>query len=265
MDGDTYLQIQATVKKLLEIDLSFYKEQQMKRRLDTWLIRSSFSDWPGYLANLRTNTTERARFRDFLTINVSAFFRDPDRWQSVRQDVMPRLLRETFGRGQAGEMRLWSAGCSIGAEAYTLAIILAEVARGRKYYLLASDLDRGVLGKARAGGPYTQEEIKNITATQKEAHFNPGGPPFFIRPALSHRITFREHNLLADVYEKDFDFIVCRNVLIYFNAETKNELFVKFHAALRPGGVLFLGGSEIMPFPQQIGFRSFGPSFYEKV
>ncbi|NUM48246.1 MAG: protein-glutamate O-methyltransferase CheR [Anaerolineales bacterium] len=265
METETYQEILRTVKRTLGIDLTHYKDQQMRRRLDTYLLRSGIPSWADYLTRLKVDRTEQGRFRDFLTINVSSFFRDPDRWQGLQDGILPRLLQEALGRRLNGEIRLWSAGCSMGAEPYTLAILLAEMARGRHAYILATDLDRGVLAKARAGGPFKAEEVQAFNNAQKISYFNPGAPPYFIRPFLTQRVTFREHNLLSDPFERDFDLIVCRNVMIYFNPDAKNLLFREFHQALRPGGVLFLGGAEIIPFPHQLGFRSCGPSFYERV
>lgn len=264
MEAETYEQIQRTIKKVLGIDLAHYKAQQMHRRLDTWLLRSNTPTWDAYLTRLRADSAEQTRFRDYLTINVSSFFRDPDRWKSLQKDIMPRLLQENFGRRLGGQLRLWSAGCSIGAEPYTIAIMLTELARSRRAYILASDLDRGALTKARAGGPFSTDDVQQLTPTQKSTYLT-AGPPYFVRPFLTRRITFVEQNLLSDPFENDFDLIVCRNVLIYFNPDSKNALFSRFHEALRPGGVLFLGGSEIIAFPHQFGFRNCGPSFYEKV
>lgn len=264
MEAETYVHVQRTIKKVLGIDLTHYKAQQMHRRLDTWLLRSNTPNWDDYLLRLSVDAAEQVRFRDFLTINVSSFFRDPDRWNSLQKDILPRILQDTFGRRLGGELRMWSAGCSIGAEPYTLAIILSEMARGRRTYLLASDLDRGALAKARAGGPFTAEDVQQLSPIQKTTYLTEG-PPYFVRPTLTRRITFREQNLLSDPFEEDFDLIICRNVLIYFNPESKYSLFSRFHEALRPGGVLFLGGSEIIAFPHQFGFRNCGPAFYEKV
>ncbi len=265
MENETYHQIQQAVKKVLGIDLTHYKEQQMRRRLDGWLMRSQSRVWTDYLARLPGDLIEQARFRDFLTINVSAFFRDPDRWLGLEKEVLPRLLHETPGKRPGGELRLWSAGCSMGAEPFTMVMLLAEIARGRRFYLLATDLDRNILARARNGGPFTAEDLQNFTTTRKNAYFNSVTPPYFLRPLLAQRVTFREHNLLSDPFENDFDLIVCRNVMIYFNAESKNTLIAKFHEALGVGGVLFLGGAEIIPFPHQFGFRSCGTSFYEKI
>jgi chemotaxis protein methyltransferase CheR len=128
--------------------------------------------------------------------------------------------------------------------------------------IAATDLDRGALAKAKAGGPYLSEEIRNVSPIQRTTFFRPGGPPYFIDASLAKRITFRELDLIYGTFESSFDLIVCRNVVIYFTGETKTKLYQKFHDALRPGGVLFVGGTEIIPRPQDQGFRSSGFSFY---
>jgi chemotaxis protein methyltransferase CheR len=97
---------------------------------------------------------------------------------------------------------------------------------------------------------------------QKSTYFKPGGPPFFVNNSLIQKVTFKELNLLQDNFEKNYDLIVCRNVVIYFTTETKTMLYQKFRDALRPGGVLFVGGTEIIPRPQEFGLKSTGFSFY---
>lgn len=258
MEPETYSLIKRSAKSLLDINLDHYKDVQMRRRLDSWLVRSGAASWTEYLKRVRADAEERARFRDYLTINVSAFFRDPERWRDLRERVLPGLLKA------APRLRVWSAGCSIGPEPYSLAILLDELTPGRRHTLLATDLDRGALARARARGPFTADDVENVSAAQRAQYFQPGGPPFFVGEALPRRIEFREHNLVAGESEDGFDLIVCRNVVIYFTEAAKAALYRKFHAALKPGGVLFVGGTEIIPRALENGFRSYGISFYRK-
>lgn len=265
MELDVYAQIKKSVKSILEIDLDYYKDQQMRRRLDSWLVRSGAPSWEDYFQRVRTNPDEFLRFRNYLTINVSSFFRDADRWRSLRDTVLNRLFKEAFNKRQGGGLRIWSAGCSVGPEPYTLAIILDEMAPNRSHTILATDLDRGAIAKAKGRGPFTADDIQNVTPEQHTAYFEPGGPPFFVTQKLTKRIEFREHNMITDPFENDFDLIVCRNVVIYFTTETKDILYKKFQAALREGGVLFVGATEIIPRPQDIGLRTLGVSFYVRI
>lgn len=264
MDADVYTQVKASIKRRMKIDLANYKDEQMKRRLDSWLIRTHASTWNDYFNLLSNDSIELERFRNYLTINVTEFFRDPNRWDTLREEILPFLLKNSTENRQAGGLKLWSAGCSNGAEAYTLAILMAEVAPLQKYSLLATDLDRGALVKARARGPYTQDDIRNLNLAQRQKYLTPTAP-YFVTESLQKNIRFEEQDLLGDYFDSGFDLIVCRNVVIYFTAEAKGTLYEKFLAALRPGGVLFLGGTEIISGPTKYGLQNFGISFYKKI
>jgi len=258
MDADVYTQVKTSIKRILKIDLEHYKDEQMKRRLDSWLVRSHATTWKDYFQWVVTDATELDRFRNYLTINVTEFLRDLARWEALRREVLPALLKNS-----AGGLKLWSAGCSVGAEAYSLALVLAEDAPAHKYSLLATDLDRGALLKARAGGPYSADDVRSLTLVQRERYLTPQAP-YFVNQALKKFIRFEEHDLLLDRFESGFDLIICRNVVIYFTAEAKEKLYAKFSAALRPGGVLFVGGTEIISGPAKFGLQNFGISFYRK-
>lgn len=265
MEFETYTMVKSSIKQLLNINLEHYKDQQMRRRLDSWLVRSGAPDWPRYFQQVRKDPNELVKFRNYLTINVSAFFRDPERWRSLQDKILPGLLDALPRRRPAGQgLQIWSAGCSIGAEAYTLSIILDEIAPRQFHHILATDLDKGALEKARNQGPYTADEVKNLNRSQKAAYIQPGGPPFYVKPHLAKKITFQENNLFKDSAPANMDLIICRNVVIYFTNEAKDQLYRKFHRALRPGGVLFVGATEIIPRPREIGFQSQGTSFYVK-
>ena len=121
MDTDVYTQVKASIKRTLNINLENYKDEQMKRRLDSWLVRAHIDNWKDYFNMLSADTKETERFRNYLTINVTEFFRDPSRWDLLQRDVLPYLIKNSAGNH---ELKLWSAGCSIGTEAYTTATIL---------------------------------------------------------------------------------------------------------------------------------------------
>jgi chemotaxis protein methyltransferase CheR len=264
MDANIYTQVKASIKQRLKIDLANYKDEQMKRRLDSWLVRTRAETWNDYFHVLSSDSAELERFRNYLTINVTEFFRDSNRWDVLRQEILPYLLKKSIEDRQLDGLKLWSAGCSNGAEAYTLAILMAEAAPLQKYSLLASDLDRGALLKARARGPYIAEDIRNLHATQRQKYLS-STAPYYVHESLQKNIRFEEQDLLADRFEEEFNLIVCRNVVIYFTAEAKEKLYAKFSAALHPGGILFLGGTEILSGPARYGLQNYGISFYKKV
>jgi chemotaxis protein methyltransferase CheR len=265
VETETYEGIKVSIRQLLGIDLSAYKDQQMRRRLDSWLTRTGEQSWVSYMQRLRLDKPELSKFRDYLTINVSEFFRDIDRWQVLKTQILPELIRESYTvRPGRGGVRSWSAGCSIGAEPYSLAMYLYDLSPGQNHQIIATDLDRGILTKARAGGPYLDQDIRAVPAEYRQKYFNPGGPPFSISDKLVQKIQFREQNLFDQWTESNFDLIICRNVIIYFTAEAKMSLYQRFYDSLRPGGILFLGGTEMIPRPNEIGFRSPSISFYQK-
>lgn len=264
MDSNDYIQIKTEIKRSFNIDLEHYKDEQMKRRLDSWLVRVRVDTWKEYFQQLSRDPAELEKFRNYLTINVTEFFRDPSRWDMVRADILPYLIKSAKEAHPTTPLKIWSAGCSIGTEPYTIAIMMDESAATQKYSLLATDLDRGALAKAKARGPFTADDVRNLTPSQRQRYIN-GTGPYYANPDLQRNIKFQEQNLIADRFETGFDLIVCRNVVIYFTAETKDLLYAKFSAALRPGGVLFVGGTEIISGPSKFNLQSFGISFYKKL
>lgn len=264
MDADIYTRVKASVKQSLKIDLENYKDEQMKRRLDSWLIRSRAGTWNEYFELVTRDNAELERFRNYLTINVTEFFRDPPRWNTLRDEILPYLQKQAEENHQVEGLKLWSAGCSNGAEPYSLAIMMAESASRQKYALLATDLDRGALSTARSRGPYSMEDLHNLDAVQRQRYITTS-VPYFVNANLQSQISFQEQDLLADRFEQKFDLIVCRNVVIYFTTEAKDTLYAKFSAALRTGGVLFLGGTEIISGASKFGLQNFGISFYRKI
>lgn len=265
MNEEQYGDIKVIVKKLLNINLDHYKDQQMKRRLDSWLVRSDTNSWQAYFKQLRTDSEEVTKLSNYITINVSSFFRDTERWESLQKNVLPQLIREAQARTRNQNLRIWSAGCSIGAEPYTLAMQLDEFGQRNGYYMLASDIDHGAMEMARNGGPYRAEDAENISPEQKQKYMLSGEKSLQVKPEIIKRVTFKHVDLVEDSFEGNFDLIVCRNVVIYFTAETKTKLFRKFCESLRPGGILFIGGTEIIPRSSDIGLKNIGISLYQRM
>ena len=263
MDANVYTHLKASIKQRLKIDLENYKAEQMQRRLDAWLIRSRVNTWNDYFDLLSADATELERFRNYLTINVTEFFRDLNRWNTLRDEILPYLIKNAVENRHSNGLKVWSAGCSIGAEPYSFAMLMAEAFPQQKYSLLATDLDRGALLKARSRGPYTAEDTHNLTAKQRQKFISEVAP-YYVNASLQKNIHFEEQDLLAARFETGFDLIICRNVVIYFTAPAKEMLYSKFSAALRPGGVLFLGGTEIISGAPRFDLQNLGVLFYRK-
>ena len=258
MKESTYGELKQVIKDHIGLDLDLYKGQQMRRRLDNFVTQRA-TDEVAWVRSLASDRDELAALRDMLTINVSEFFRDFAQFETLRTKVLPDLLS---GRSS---LSIWSAACSNGQEPYSLAMTLDELGAAGRYRMLATDLDRAVLAKAQAGGPYAPGDVRNVSATRKQQYFAADGDQLFVKPALRSRVTFREHNLLADSYGTNYDLIVCRNVLIYFSPEAKNEILRRFQAALKPGGVLFIGATEALLGGDARGYKALGGNFYQKV
>jgi chemotaxis protein methyltransferase CheR len=259
MEEREYSFIRREVVSLVGVDLNCYKGAQMERRLNAYLSRSGRSTWSDFFGLLRDDPTELRKFTDYLTINVSSFLRDPEKYKHLQATILPELLRDRSA------LRVWSAGCSRGQEPYSLAMALEEVAGpNRRHYILATDIDRSALEWARAGGPYTNDDVANVPPHWLERYFSTTDNRFYVSDQLRRRITFRQNNLMADPFESGFDLIVCRNVVIYFTTEAKAQLYQRFYDSLRPGGVLFVGGTEIVSRASEIGFETAGISFYRR-
>ncbi|GAB4558656.1 MAG: protein-glutamate O-methyltransferase CheR [Anaerolineae bacterium] len=261
MTDQEFIYVNQQIRRTLGIDLSYYKGQQMRRRLDAYLRRSGAPSWADYFRRLSRDTEEQRRLRDYLTINVSSFFRDPEKFQELEQKIFPLIVR----RGEP--FRMWSAGCSHGAEAYSLAM-LAESNSIRPYEVWATDIDRSILIKARTGGPYSGDDVKTVPPLFMRRYFELHQGQYYVKEALRRHVVFEEHNLLEAVsVQAPFDLVVCRNVIIYFSEEAKQRVLRHLVAAMRPGGVLFLGGTEVIApaVARSLGLRSVGISFYQKM
>jgi len=197
--------------------------------------------------------------RDYLTINVSSFFRDPEKFNYLRDNIFPELLDVQT------PLKVWSAGCSYGQEPYSIAMILSEIAGiAHPHRVLATDLDQSAVEHAHAGGPYSAEDVATIPDSLSTRYVSSATDGYHVVDEVRRQVTFKAHNLLEDPCEHGFDLIVCRNVVIYFTTEVKDRLYRTFCECLRPGGVLFVGGTEIISRSSDFGFETAGISFYRR-
>ena len=259
MNDNEYAYMKGKVRELLTIDLESYKEQQMRRRLGAFMKRYHTSDVESYLTAVEKDHEMLRELKDFLTINVSEFFRDERQFRKLENEILPELLRSS------SRLNVWSAGCSNGSEPYTIAIILAEISPGCHHRILATDIDGTILARAQAGGPYSAQDVKNVRPELLSKYFNKVGNEHWVVDRIRERVGFKPHNLLSSPYEYGFDLIVCRNVVIYFTDQAKQKINARFHKSLKSTGILFVGGSEIIFNAAEIGFESISPSFYRKI
>lgn len=253
-----YEQFKKTVYQLTTIDLSCYKEKQMKRRIDTLIAKNGKDGYAPYIELLRTDKDKFDEFVNYLTINVSEFYRNPEQWDYMDREVIPQLVKN-FGT----RLKIWSAACSTGDEPYSLVMALSKHIPLNQITIYATDIDHQVLEKAQAG-LYNEKSIVSVPTDLKKKYFTQVGPSYRISDEIKSRVKFQKHNLLKDAYPTDCHFIICRNVLIYFTEEAKDEVFAKFYRALTHKGVLFIGSTEQIINYKQVGYTRKSSFYYEK-
>jgi chemotaxis protein methyltransferase CheR len=252
-----WTEFKAKLKSKTEIDLDLYKAPQMQRRIMNLAKRNGYDTYSGYFDKVVQDKDDFAAFIEYLTINVSEFFRTPDKFAKLETDVIPDLLK------RSSKLNIWSAGCSIGAEPYSLAMIMKTLTPNMRHRILATDLDIVILAKAKKG-EYTDNELKAMDPERKRKYFTQNGDKYLVSQEIKDCIEFKRHNLLKDNFESGFDLILCRNVVIYFTEEAKDQLYANFFKALKPGGILFVGATEAILNFRKLGYTSFQPFFYQK-
>ncbi len=258
-DDLEYALFQKTVRRLIGVDLASYRQGQMRRRLDALVQRVGARGYAQYSRMLERDPARVQQFRDYFTINVTEFFRDPDRFRFLETHVLPDLL------AKRSALKVWSAACSNGSEPYSVAILLRELAPLLPHTVLATDVDVTIVERARRADRYVQAELKNVSPARLQKAFTQGPEgTYAVRPEIRGLVDIRLHNLLTAPPRQGFDLIVCRNVVIYFTDDAKAALYDHLVKSLRPGGILFVGGTEMVASAHQLGLRSIGPSFYRK-
>ena len=248
------------IKKLTGIDLACYKERQMKRRIEALIKRNKLPGFKEFVAAIQKDSELYEAFLAYLTINVSEFYRNPEQWRVLENNMLPKL------RSNAGNrpLKIWSAACSTGDEPYSLIMMLSKHFPLNKISVDATDIDKQILQKAQLG-VYSEKSILNLPEEFKKKYFTKlGADSYKISDEIKKRVNFRQHNLLKDRYEKNYDLIVYRNVMIYFTEEAKDDIYRKFYEALNPNGILFVGSTEQMIHSDSIGFTSEYSFFYSK-
>ena len=211
-----YEYFKKAIYDLTKIDLNADKEKQMKLRNDTLIAKNKIVGYEKYVAALKSDKNLFEEFVNYLTINVSEFYRNVDQWRLLDQEIIPDLIKRYGNR-----LKIWSAACSTGDEPYSLVMALSKHLPMNQIKIYATDLDKQVIAKAKAG-LYTEKSIAGVPADLKKKFFTKIGPSYQISEEVKERVEFKEHNLLKDTYPTDYHLIVCRNVLIYFTEEAKD-------------------------------------------
>lgn len=268
---DDFRRLRSLVYKLTGISLAETKRQLLKSRLQRLMRKHNikcFGAYHDFVVAAGPTSSHSTDFINAITTNKTDFFRENHHFDFIVQHAVPELL----ARGQRN-IKIWHAGCSTGEEPYSLAIALQEMTEtypSLSYAQLATDIDTDVLAHARAG-MYAEERIKPIGDKRLRSFFLRGKGEkeglYKVRPELQEFLSFRQINLLDEPWPlksgTQFDLIMCRNVLIYFDKPTQNRLFERFHERLNPGGYLFLGHSESI-HGHADEFISLGKTIYQR-
>ncbi len=254
-----YEQFKKRVFELTSIDLNAYKERQMKRRIDSLIAKNGYKGYDEYVREIQKKGKLFEEFVNYLTINVSEFYRNPVQWSVLEKEIVPYLREES-----PNSLKIWSAACSTGDEPYSLAMMLSRIFPLNKIRITATDIDKQVLEKAKVG-LYNEKSLAGLPKEFVSKYFEKIGSSYKICDDIKRCVEFKQHNLLKDTYPSNMDLIVCRNVLIYFTEEAKEEIYKKFHGALRKGGILFVGSTEQMIQYRQLNYASMKSFFYKKL
>lgn len=254
---DPYVRFCYGIAELCGLNLIQYRRGQMERRIRSFALRRGIDDLLEYLELLRREPEELSRFVDRLTINVSQLWRNPEQWDVLGDAILPQLAAR-------GRIDAWSAGCSYGAEAYTLAAVCRTSAPTARASIVGWDIDPQVVERARRGW-FSADDARSAPATALARWFDPADGGWLAKEELRSVCRFEVRDLLdARVKPGSFDLVLCRNTVIYFNEDVRDALHARLAESLRPGGYLLVGSTERVSNAASCGLVSERPFVYRK-
>ena len=257
-------------------DFSGYHRAMLRRRIGQRLVEVRCENLDEYLFFIERHSDEIDKLLDALTINVSQFFRDPLTFELLADRVLPEILQEKI-RQREHSLRIWSAGCAMGEEPYSVAILVHELLEKKgltmNVHIFATDIDAGVLAGA-AKGVYAEASVENIKYRLLHKYFTQAGEDFRLLPEIREQVSFSLYDMLdtkhcvppASIFG-NFDLVLCRNLLIYFNTLYQETIFAKLHHALAKNGCLILGEAEAPTINYQRYFKrqlDFSPIYWKR-
>ena len=246
-DSDQGLEeLLAFIRDARGFDFTGYKRASLARRIRKRMHDVKVADWSDYRDRLEIDAEEFRLLFNTILINVTGFFRDVEAWNALQTEVLPQVLARS---GSDEELRIWSAGCSSGEEAYSLVIAVAEAIGIEetldRVKVYGTDVDDEALREARAG-VYPAKRLEGLPVPMRERYFEANGGGYSFRTDLRRRVIFGRHDLTRDAPISRLDLLVCRNTLMYFNVEAQAQVVDRFHFALKEEGFLFLGKAEML-------------------
>lgn len=244
--------------RLTGVDLTRYRQEQTERRVRALAQRRGADSLLEYLVLLRRDEAEREIFRDRVTINVSQLWRNPDHWDFLAQVVLPQLV------GDGRRLSAWSAGCSYGAEPYTLAMLWRQIAGDRGGRILGTDIDRASIERARRG-VFSADDARDVPLAMRRRWLVAlPDDTWQVAEELRPLVAFETGDVFATTAKAQFDLALCRNLVIYLTPANKDRVHELLTRALRPGGYLMIGATERISHPERLGLETVHPFVYRK-
>jgi two-component system CheB/CheR fusion protein len=233
------------LKNTRGFDFTSYKRPTLARRIEKRMSEINVNSYAAYLDHLEVHPDEFAHLFNTILINVTSFFRDPDAFEYLRTEVIPKVIERSNG----GDVRIWSAGCASGEECYSVVMLFAE-AMGKDAFrervkIYATDVDEQELATARLAS-YTDKQIADLPPDLLKKYFDHTAGRWMFAKDLRRCVIFGRHDLLADAPISRVDLLLCRNTFMYFHHEAQAKIVNRFHYALRDGGFLMLGKAEML-------------------
>src|SRR2546427_544921 len=245
-DDQSFIALLEYLRRTRGFDFTAYKPGSLTRRVQKRMAGLSIGEFRDYLDYLEVHPDEFGQLFNTILINVTAFFRDESPWEFIRDSVIPKMLS---GLGADDPIRVWSAGCASGEEAYSIAMLLAEAlgAEGfrERVRIYATDVDEEALNEARHA-TYGPRAAEDVPPHLLDKYFDRQDEKLVFNKDLRRSVIFGRHDLIQDAPISRVDLLICRNCLMYFNAEAQARILARFHFALAHRGVLFLGKAETL-------------------
>jgi chemotaxis methyl-accepting protein methylase/PAS domain-containing protein len=244
-DPAGFEQILQHLRQTRRFDFSAYKRSTLMRRLLQRMHAIGVPTFEEYLDYLQGHQDELVALFNTILVNVTSFFRDKDVWNTLRAEILPAFLRDRNGE----PLRVWSAGCASGQEPYSLAMILAEQfgteAVRDRITIYATDVDEEALSGARQA-TYQVCDVSDVPPALREKYFDRTGSTYTLNRDLQRAVIVGRHDLAQDAPISQVDLLLCRNTLMYFNAEAQSRILARFSFSLNPGGLVVLGRAEML-------------------
>lgn len=243
LENTSYQKVKRMIKEKAGLNCSGYRDEYLKRRFEIRLRATGANTYARYILYLNRHPEEFTNLLNDLTINYTTFFRDTDVYDHLEKKLLPRLFLSK------NPVKIWSAGCASGEEPYSLAILVHKLL-GRRLLnhpvsIVASDIDKDALGKAERG-VYQARQLSTLSPLLIEQFFDKENDGYIVKDFVKKTISFEQFDLMAKPLHQNLDLILCRNVMIYFSKEGQQHIHMSFYNALRDGGYMITGKSEIL-------------------